>query len=280
MKIAVTSASGSLGKEIIKASVEKLGAKNIVGLARTPDKASDLGVEIRPGDYNNYETLQKSFLGVKTVLLISGNDKPEHRIKQHRNVIEAAKTAGVQKIVYTSIQGGEKGNLFSPIVQSNRQTEKDLQESGLAWVVGRNGIYLEPDIEYLENYKKAGKVVNCAGDGQCGYVLRKELAQAYFFMLTEDKHNGKTYNLHGEAITQSQLVDYLNMTFGTQLKFCNITEAEYQKERVKEIGESLGKIIAGIYSGIKNGDFNNPSQFATATERAHISWKDYFSSLR
>lgn len=61
-------------------------------------------------------------------------DNPQKRIQQHRNVIEAAKENGVQKIVYTSIVGDEVETAFSPIIKSNRQTENDVRESGLNWV--------------------------------------------------------------------------------------------------------------------------------------------------
>ena len=120
-----------------------LTKEDVIGLARTPDKAKHLGIEVRPGDYNDKLGLEKSLQSVDTLLLISGMDAPDKRIEQHRNVIQAAKRAGVKKIVYTSIQGAEENTAFSPVVQSNRQTEKDISSSGLEWVIGRNGIYIE-----------------------------------------------------------------------------------------------------------------------------------------
>ena len=132
-------------------------------------------------------------------------DDPLKRAQQHRNVIKAAQVAGIRKIVYTSIIGSEIGSAFSPIVQSNRQSEEDVKNSGLEWVIGRNGLYIEPDLEYIDNYVKEGGIVNCAGEGKCAYTNRDELAFAYWKMLVEEKHNGKTYNLLGEPIKQSQL---------------------------------------------------------------------------
>ncbi|MCS7471275.1 NAD(P)H-binding protein [Stieleria sp. ICT_E10.1] len=111
-KIAVTAASGKLGSEIAKATVEIVGKENVVGLARTPSKAESLGIEIRPGDYNSRSDLERSLQGVDSVLLISGMDAPDKRITQHRNVIEAAKSAGVSRIVYTIIQGAQESTAF------------------------------------------------------------------------------------------------------------------------------------------------------------------------
>ena len=278
-QIAVTAASGQLGAEIVRATVEVVGAENVVGLARTPSKAESLGVEIRPGDYESRSDLASSLQGVDTVLLVSGMDAPDKRIGQHRNVIQAAREAGVRKIVFTSIQGAEQGTTFSPIVQSNRQTEADVRGSGLLWVIGRNGIYIEPDVDYIETYKQRGEIANCAGDALCGYTTRGELAFAYARMLTQSQHDGQTYNLHGEAITQQQLADYLNSAFGTDLKFREMSVAEYREERIAELGDFLGNVIAGIYEGIRNGAANNKSDFETAAGRAHQSWADYFGQL-
>ncbi|WP_083434819.1 SDR family oxidoreductase [Rhodopirellula islandica] len=280
MKVAITSASGHLGGEVVNAVLPIVGQENVIGLARTPSKASSLGIEIRPGDYNSRSDLASSLEGIDHVLLVSGMDAPEKRIEQHRNVIEAAKQAGARKIVYTSIQGAEDGTAFSPVVQSNRQTETDIRESGLDWVIGRNGIYIEPDVEYIDNYKQRGEIANCAGDRKCGYTTRPELAFAYAKMLTESKHNGQTYNLHGEAITQQQLTDHLNDAFGTQLTFRSMSVEEYRDDRTQELGEFLGNIIAGIYEGIRTGAVDNESHFVKAAGREHQSWESYFDSLK
>tara|TARA_R110002073_G_scaffold1620_1_gene11320 strand:- start:10170 stop:11036 length:867 start_codon:yes stop_codon:yes gene_type:complete len=277
--IAVAAASGQLGAAIVQATVDIVGAESVVGLARTPAKAASLGVEVRPGDYTKRDPLTKSLQGVDTLLLVSGMDTPDKRIGQHRNVIEAAKAAGVSKIVYTSIQGAEEGTAFSPIVQSNRQTEQDIRNSGLQWAIGRNGIYIEPDVEYIETYKQRGEIANCAGDAKCGYTTRAELAHAYARMLTESKHNGQTYNLHGTSITQQQLADYLNLAFGTQLTYRAMSVAEYREERIAELGEFMGSIIAGIYEGIRGGAADNESHFPQAAGRPHQSWEAYFSEL-
>lgn len=279
MTIAVTAASGHLGAEIIKA-LQGLGMDSVVGLARTPAKAEHLKVEIRKGDYNTPDDLTASLQGVDTALLVSGMDAPDKRIEQHRNVIRAAKAAGVRKIVYTSVQGAESGTAFSPVIQSNRKTEQDVRESGLDWVIGRNGIYIEPDVEYIDTYKTTGAIANCAGNGRCGYTTRPELGYAYARVLTEDKHNGRTYNLHGDLLTQSELASHLNDTFGTRLTYTPMTVDEFRKERIAELGEFIGEVIAGIYEGISMGAHDIPSQFGLAAGREHQSWSDYFANLR
>jgi NAD(P)H dehydrogenase (quinone) len=271
MKIAVTSASGKLGASIVKNLIREVGKEQVIAIARTPERAKHLGVEVRKGDYNSREEFDIALAGIDAVLLVSGMDDPQKRIIQHRNVIEAAKANGVKKIVYTSIIGAEKNNAFSPIVQTNRQTEKDVQNSGLNWVIGRNGIYIEPDLEYIENYIKAGGIKNCADQGKCTYTCRAELGYAYAKMLLEPKHEGEIYNLVGPAITQKELAENINKVFGTNLDFNSISVEAYAEERQAELGDFMGTIIAGLYEGIKNGSNNVPSDFEKAAGRPHIS---------
>lgn len=280
MKVAVTAASGNLGKAIVNQLLKKLPTNQVIGIARTVEKAKDFGIEIKQGDYNNKEQFVEALNGIDIVLIVSGMDAPEKRIEQHKGIIEAAKEVGVKKIVYTSIIGSEAGNSFSPIVASNRQTEKDVMESGLDWVIGRNGLYIEPDVDYIEIYKKHGKIANCAGEGKCSYTTREELAYAYAKIILGENHNGKIYNLGGTPITQQELTEYLNKAFGTNLFYESMSVEDYLAERKTELGEFMGTIIAGIYTGIRNGDTVFDSDFEKAAGRKHISWESYFSEIK
>jgi len=280
MTLAVTAVTGQLGSAIAEALIAMNTGETIIGLARSPANAKGLGIDVRPGDYDDADQLRASLSGVDTLLLVSGMAPPEERIGQHRNVIDAAKAAGVKKIVYTSVQGAEEGTAFSPIIQSNRQTEADVRDSGLDWVVGRNGIYIEPDVEYIDSYRKTGEIANCAGDGRCGYTTRPELAFAYASLLTDAKHNGQTYNLHGSLLTQAELAAYLNRAFGTKLVYRPMSFDDFKADRIAELGEFIGTVIAGIYQGIRDGASDRPSDFEAAAGRPHESWDDYFGSLK
>lgn len=280
MKIAVTAASGGLGTAIIKSLKENTATDNIVGIARTPSKAKSLGVEIRTGDYDKKETFDTALKGCDALLIVSSNAAPEHRIGQHRNIIEAAKICGISKLVYTSIIGNPEKTAFSPVIGSNRQTEKDIAASGIPFTIGRNSLYLDPDLDYIDHYKKEGKISNCAGEGKCTYTSRNELGAAYAQILLNDGHDGKTYNLGGAAITQQELAEALNRAFDTNLVFENMSVADYIKERQNALGEFLGTIIGGIYEGIRNGAFDVSSDFEIAAKRKHASIDEMIASYK
>ena len=279
MKIAVTAASGQLGGAIIKQLIQEHGAENIVGIARTPSKAEHMGVTIRKGDYNSKTDFEQALKDIDVAMIVSGMDAPDKRISQHRNIINAAREANVRKLVYSSIIGADGQSRFDAIVKSNRQTEMDIRESGLDWSIGRNGLYIEPDVEYMETYIKEGKIANCAGEGLCSYTTRPELAFAYAQMILNEDRNGQTYNLTGEAISQQELTKRLNSAFGSSLSYETLTPDEYLAIQQKVNGEFLGSIIAGIYNKIRDGEFNVPSHFESAAGRKHQSWEDYFNEL-
>ena len=184
-----------------------------------------------------------------------------------------------QETIYLCPSSKDGKSSFDAIVQSNRQTEKYIQDSNLKWSIGRNGLYIEPDVEYIEYYKRDRKITNCAGKGLCSYTTRAELAYAYSQMSLKDDCNGKIYNLTGDAITQQQLTEYLNLAFGTNLLYEEITPEAYLEFQQKINGEFLGTVITGIYTKIRNGEFNILSDFESATGRKHIGWDQYFSGL-
>lgn len=278
MSIAVSAVSGQLGAQIVQ-RLMATGQAQIVGLARTPEKVRIDGLEVRPGEYSNQATLARSLSGIETLVMVSLNTPPDERTEQHRSALRAAMQAGVRRIIYTSVQGAEQGTAFSPVIQSNRQTEADIKALGFEWSIGRNGIYIEPDIDYIDSYIQAGEIANSAGDGRCAYTTRAELAAAYAAMALDPHLDGRTYKLHGDPLTQAELAEYLNAAFGTELIYRAMSVDAYRADRQAALGDQMGTIIAGIYEGIRSGVFDAPSDFEAAAGRPHRSWPDFFAEL-
>lgn len=270
MKVAVTGANGHLGSAVLQVLKQTEGVTPIA-IARSPSKARQLAVEIREGDYDSTAQLDNAFQGVDALLLVSGMAPPDERLEQHKRVIDSAERAGVKRLVFAGIVVTESGGGFHPIQQASLATEECLKRSSLGWSIGRNSIYIEPDLAYLDNYRRAGKIANCADQGRCAYTCRPELALAYARMLTEQKHEEQTYILAGEPITQEALAACINEVFGTALVYESLTVEEYRRERQSALGDFLGTIIAGIYEGIRNGAMDVHSEFERIVGRPHQS---------
>lgn len=138
MTIAITGATGQLGRLAIDALKARHRVGDIIALARNPVKAGDLGVQVRPFDYERPDPA--SLDGVDRLLLISSSEFGR-REQQHLKVIEAAKAAGVGFIAYTSVLRAETSPL--DLARDHKVTEALLRASGLAHAVLRNGWYQE-----------------------------------------------------------------------------------------------------------------------------------------
>ncbi|MDT3379598.1 NAD(P)H-binding protein [Labrys neptuniae] len=99
----VTGANGQLGQLVFTELARRVSAEAVVALVRDPAATSfPAGVGVRQGDYDRPETLDGAFAGIDRLLLISSS-AVGGRVAQHRNVIEAAKRAGVSRIAYANV---------------------------------------------------------------------------------------------------------------------------------------------------------------------------------
>ena len=104
MTIVVTGATGHLGRLVVESLLARgVPATDIVATGRSVEKLDGLGVTVRAASYDEPESLRAAFAGADTLIFVSSSTTGEPRVAQHRNVVEAAKAAGVGRVIYTSI---------------------------------------------------------------------------------------------------------------------------------------------------------------------------------
>ncbi|WP_022824666.1 SDR family oxidoreductase [Hymenobacter norwichensis] len=225
MKIAITGATGQLGRLVIEKLKAQVPADQIVGLVRTPAKATDLGVEVREADYNQSATLETALVGVNKLLLISSSEVGQ-RATQHRNVIEAAKKAGVQHIVYTSVLHADSSPLS--LADEHRATEADVKASGVAYTLLRNGWYTENYTGSIHGAVAGGAFIGSAKDGRISSATRADFADAAVAVLTGEGHENKTYELAGdESYTLTELAAEISRQAGKDIPYKDLPVADY-----------------------------------------------------
>ncbi len=225
MRIAITGASGQLGRLIIERLRTKVSSSDIVALVRTPSKATDLGVEVREADYARPETLDKALSGMDTLLFISGSEIGQ-RVAQHRNIIEAAKKAGVKRVVYTSVLHAERSTLS--LAPEHVETEALLKASGLSITLLRNGWYTENYTASVGPAVANGAFIGSAGQGKIASAPRADYADAAVVVLTTAGHEGKTYELAGdEAYTLAELAAEISRQTGKDIPYKDLPPADY-----------------------------------------------------
>lgn len=226
--IAITAATGQLGRLVIDELLKKTPANQLVAVVRNPAKAADLaarGVAVRQGDYTDAAGLQQAFAGVEKVLLISSNEIGQ-RLPQHQNVIAAAKRAGVKLLVYTSLLRADTTPLN--LGPEHVGTEKALKASGVPFIILRNGWYTE---NYTVSVKPAvanGAFIGSAAGGRISGAARADYAAAAAVALTGGAKAGQTYELAGDtAFTLAELAAEISRQTGKNIPYHNLSEADY-----------------------------------------------------
>jgi NAD(P)H dehydrogenase (quinone) len=227
MTTAVTGATGQLGRLVINGLKEAIQAEDILALARSPERAADLGVPARAFDYDDPTTLDAGLAGVDTLLLISGSDIGQ-RIPQHKAVIDAAKAVGVGHIVYTSLLHADTSSVS--LAPEHSATEVMLRDSGIDHTILRNGWYTENYTAGLPQAVEHNALIGAAGDGAISSASRADYAAAAVAVLIKPELQGATYELAGdESYTLADLAGVLSDTVGKTIPYVNMAEADYAK---------------------------------------------------
>ncbi|MFV3131354.1 NAD(P)H-binding protein [Niveispirillum sp. KHB5.9] len=204
-KLLVTGATGHLGRQSIEFLMTRVPADQVAALARDPAKATDLtalGVEVRQGDYADPASLERAFAGIDRLLMVSTVMFTD-TITHHRNVVAAAKAAGVGHIVYTGIQRREgSGFAIDMVTETDMATEAALRQSGLDWTIMRNTLYLDSLPLILGPKVREYGFRVPAGAAAAALGARRDFAEANAAVLTSDGHAGRIYTL-GASHAQS-----------------------------------------------------------------------------
>lgn len=227
--IAVTGATGALGRLVVSGLSAKLPPGRVIALARDPKKAAaylPAGVNVRHADYDRPDTLLPALAGVDQLLLISSSEVGR-RTEQHKAVIDAAKEAGVQLIVYTSILHADRSEL--ELANEHRQTEALIVASGIPHVMLRNGWYTENYTASIPAALQHGALVGSAGSGRISSAAREDFAAAAVAVLTELPGSGRVYELAGDtAYTLSDFAAELSRQTGKEIPYRDLPQGEYR----------------------------------------------------
>ena len=257
MSIVITGATGQLGRHVVEALLERnVPAEDIVAAGRSVDKLAGFagrGVRVEAMDYGDAASVAAALKGARKVLLISGNEIGQ-RVEHHRTVIEAAKGEGVELLAYTSIANA--GSTGMKLAAEHQATEAILRESGVPFVLLRNGWYLENYTDQLPGTLAQGALAGSAGDGQVSGAARLDYAHAAAAVLVAEGQAGKVYELGGdEAFSMADLAAEISAATGKAIPYNDMPAEEYAG-LLAGVGvpEAFAEILADSDLGIARGD--------------------------
>jgi NAD(P)H dehydrogenase (quinone) len=229
MTIVVTGATGSLGRLIVEHLLTRVTEPaQIVAVGRNTSKLAELaalGVSTAVVDYDDRPSLDAAFAGAETLMLVSGSEVGR-RVAQHANAIDAAKAAGISRIVYTSAPQADTSSLI--LAPEHKATEELLRASGVPFTLLRNGWYTENYAGAIPQARSTGVYLASAGDGRIASASRDDYAEAAAIVLTTDGHDGAVYELSGDVAWDGhELASALSDVVGRDVVFASVSTEEH-----------------------------------------------------
>ena len=258
MSVVVTGATGQLGRHIVESLLERgVPASEITAGGRATERIADLadrGVTVIHLDYDDPASLDAAFAGADVVVLVSASEIGK-RLPQHTNAIEAAKRAGIGRLVYTSIPKASETPMI--LAQEHKATEAAIVASGLPYTFVRNAWYVENYLPQIPTYLEHG-VVGAAGDGRVSLATRADYADAAAVVAAGEGHEGKVYELGGDSVTLAELAALVTDASGRTVAYTDVDEDTLRGILVSAAGfpEPVAAVFADVDTRIKAGDLH------------------------
>ncbi|GFZ26152.1 NmrA family NAD(P)-binding protein [Lactobacillus corticis] len=230
-KYILTGVDGNLGSQAALDLIKLTDKSNLIFCGYSSEnlkKYTEMGIDTRQADFNHIEGLAEKFADGDVLALVSMPFVGEKRQKAHKNVIDAAKAAGVKKIIYTSlVNAGDSTNPSKEKID-HAFTENYIKSSGLDFIFLRNSQYAEAMItNYFTFVKNGGVLMNNQGDGKMAYISRKDCAKAVAYALLADDLHYQVLNINGkDLMTISQFIEIGNKATGNHVTYKEVTDEE------------------------------------------------------
>jgi NAD(P)H dehydrogenase (quinone) len=223
---AITGASGQLGSLAADLLLEQVDASDVVLLTRKPDALDRPGVTVRAADFDDPATLATAFDGVDELLLVS-TDAVGSRVEGQRRAVEAARAAGVRRVLYTSVVDPSPENPAA-VAPDHAATEQDLRDSGMRWTFLRNNLYADMQADVVAQAAASGTYVTNTGDAGAAYVTRADCAAAAVAALLSTELDDAALDVTGpDAVTADDIAALAAERRGEPVEVVHVDDAAY-----------------------------------------------------
>jgi NAD(P)H dehydrogenase (quinone) len=281
--IALTGASGQLGRLTARSLLDHVDAARVVALSRTPEALADLAVARRAADFDAPDTLVRAFDGVDRLLIIGTNvlDATGRRIRQHTNAVRAAARAGVGHIIYISISRADDPGNPAAMAADHRATELALADSGVPYTVLRNNLYTQLILVGLDIPLSTGLLVDNNGYGASAYVTREDCAAVAATVLAHGGYEGQRMEVTGPtALTLSDVAALISEFSGLPVQYVPISDEQTVIELVAHgMPAPLARRFATIGTAVRRGYTSTVTDTVKqVTGRAAVSVAEFLAT--
>lgn len=249
--IAVTGATGNVGAEVVR-ELRSRGAP-VRALSVDPERArAKLGddVEHERLEFGRDATYAGAFRGVRALFLMRPPQIADVARRIHP-AIDAARAAGVERIVFLSLQGVER----NPVVPHYR-IERHLRRSGVPATLLRPSFFMQNlSTTHRAEIRDEGRIVVPAGRGRTSFVDVRDVAAVAARALVEDGHEGCAYELTGsEALAYAEVAAILGEVLGRPIAYADPSPlAFWRRSRRAGTPAAFVAVMLGLYTVARLG---------------------------
>jgi uncharacterized protein YbjT (DUF2867 family) len=233
----VVGATGALGGEICARLRAKDGLVRALvrpGSPREPVLVN-LGVETVGGDLTDPPSLETACSGVSCVVSTAsamssrrrGDSLKKVDLTGHISLVRAAKAAGVEHFIYTSISS--EANPQAVLVRYKRRVERVVRESGIAWTVLQPAAFMETMFKPTSGWEVAQGRVRIVGPGTARFnpVSRDDVAEFAALSAVRDDLQRRVIPVGGpDIVTAMDVVELFEEVSGRKLKVKHVSAAK------------------------------------------------------
>lgn len=238
--ILVIGGRSKIGRALIDELVTR--GETVRALMRSSE-AADFpdGVTSVKGDLADLGSLVTAMSGVERVFLLCGPTPDEYVL--NRNAIDAADSAGVARLVRSSILGADPGSQAT-FVRDHGAADAYLRDSSLTFTIIRPNLFLQNVPENtIPSIDGGGNFYVNAGEARISMTDTRDIAAVAAAVLTEAGHEGQIYDVTGpEALSYGDVAGAISHAQGREVTYVDVPD-----DAVREalLGVGLNDWMAG-----------------------------------
>ena len=214
----ITGATGTAGGHLTRLFQEAgLPARAGVRNPKAARSRQTGSIEHVSFDFQRPETFARAFADGRSLFLV----RPPAMANVRRDLfpaIEAAERAGVEHVVFLSLQGAEN-NPFVP----HRTVEKRLLASDMAYTFLRPSFFMQNlSTTHREDLRVRDELFVPAGRGKTAFIDARDVAAVAFRALTQRGHENQAYTLTGrEALDYYEVAAIFSEVLRRPIRYAN-----------------------------------------------------------
>lgn len=274
----VIGATGTVGTELVTQLVA--AGYPVRALVRDPSKAKkfDSRVEIAVGDLLQPRILEPAFAGIHKAFVVA---PPVANLEElEANAFAAAEYASVEQIVYLSNFGA--GQFEGDLWQAHTSSEQRLQAGQTGWTILRPTRFMTNTPYSWKSVRETGQLMESHGGHKVTLIDPRDIAAVAVKALTSAGHEGKIYELTGDALTGKEMAQRLSAALLRPIKFVEVGEESLRNDLLGSgIPAQIVEKILYYFSTVRAGRWYETStlrELLGGAPRSYADWVKQYAS--